>query len=337
MEKIMAVYDIDTDYAERFADVVNQKEKMPFTVVPFTSPELLEEFAEKHQIEILLINSRADPELTARVRARSVVSLAEGRIRPAGETAYPSVYKYQSADSVIRDVMTCYCGQPVEDPYVVLGRRAKVIGVYSPVGRCLKTSMCLIMGQQLAREGKTLYLGFDEFSGLERILGTESGSGSDLSDVIYFFRQGDFHVMRLRSLVYTWRDMDYIAPIRYPEDLEQMSGEEAGELIDRLASGSGYGYVIVDAGRPAKNLVPILSRCDVIFMPVKNDAYSSGRIAQFEEYLRETGREDIRQMIRKVDLPPCPSPGRGQDYMDQILCSETGDYVRKLLRGVTEK
>ena len=54
MEKIMAVWDVDTCYAERFADVVNQKEKVPFTVVPFTSLEALKEYAKGHVIEILL-------------------------------------------------------------------------------------------------------------------------------------------------------------------------------------------------------------------------------------------------------------------------------------------
>ena len=35
MEKIMAVYDVDVRYARRFADVVNQKERTPFSVIPF--------------------------------------------------------------------------------------------------------------------------------------------------------------------------------------------------------------------------------------------------------------------------------------------------------------
>ena len=39
MEKIMAVYDVDPAYARRFADVTNQKERVPFDVIPFTSME----------------------------------------------------------------------------------------------------------------------------------------------------------------------------------------------------------------------------------------------------------------------------------------------------------
>ena len=59
MEKIMAVWDVDTCYAERFADVVNQKEKVPFTVVPYTSLEALKEYAKGHVIEILLVSGAA--------------------------------------------------------------------------------------------------------------------------------------------------------------------------------------------------------------------------------------------------------------------------------------
>ena len=43
MEKIMAVYDVDPAYARRFADVTNQKERVPFDVIPFTSMEALQD------------------------------------------------------------------------------------------------------------------------------------------------------------------------------------------------------------------------------------------------------------------------------------------------------
>ena len=56
MEKIMAVYDVDVRYARRFADVVNQKERTPFSVIPFSTFERLKEYGQTHEIEILLIS-----------------------------------------------------------------------------------------------------------------------------------------------------------------------------------------------------------------------------------------------------------------------------------------
>ena len=107
MEKIMAVYDVDPAYARRFADVTNQKERVPFDVIPFTSMEALQEYGKKHKIEILLISSTVPREQAEAIRAGSVVTLAEGEIVKSVDS-YPSVYKYQAADSLIREVIGCY-------------------------------------------------------------------------------------------------------------------------------------------------------------------------------------------------------------------------------------
>ena len=81
------------------------------------------------------------------------MTLAEGEIRKSVDS-YPSVYKYQAADSLIREVIGCYCESPEEAGLVVRGRKARILGIYSPIGRCLKTSLALTLGQQLAREGR---------------------------------------------------------------------------------------------------------------------------------------------------------------------------------------
>ena len=59
---------------------------------------------------------------------------------------------------------------------------AKVLGVYSPVGRCLKTSFALTMGKLLAQEERVLYLNLEEFSGLSVLMKEEYKS--DLSDLL---------------------------------------------------------------------------------------------------------------------------------------------------------
>ena len=48
MGRVMAVYDVDPFYADRFADTVNQREKLPFTVMAFTTLERLKTYAKEH-------------------------------------------------------------------------------------------------------------------------------------------------------------------------------------------------------------------------------------------------------------------------------------------------
>ena len=98
MEKVMAVYDVDPVYARRFADVVNQKEKVPFEVIPFTTLEALKEYVKKHSVEILLISDSMPRELIEGLKVNSVVALAEGETVNSSDS-YPSVYKYQAAPS----------------------------------------------------------------------------------------------------------------------------------------------------------------------------------------------------------------------------------------------
>ena len=332
MKKIMAVYDVDPVYAQRFADVANAKERVPFTVVPFSTLEMLREYAKSHVIEILLISVAVPLEQVKGIAAGSVVTLAEGEVVSTVDS-YPSVYKYQSADSVIREVMTYYCQVPEQNPMVLLGKKAKVLGIYSPLGRCLKTSLALTMGQQLAKEGKVLYVGLEEFSGFSRII--DGMCRSDFSDVLYYLRQDGLNVMRLRSIAYTWKDMDYIPPVRYPEDLEEMTGEEAGILLEKLSTEMGYEYVIIDVGRMGRNILPILQKCDVIFMPVKEDGVSSAKIEEFDEYLILTDNLDVRDKIRRVKLPYHSSFGRRENYMENLLWGELGDYVRQILKGLS--
>lgn len=333
MEKIMAVWDVDACYAERFADVVNQKEKVPFTVVPFTSLENLKKYAKTHVIEILLVSGAVPPEQLKEIGAGSVVTLAEGEIVSAAGS-YPSVYKYQSTDSVIREVMAYYCEKP-QPMLVAVGKRAKIIGIYSPVARCLKTSLALTMGQQLARDGKVLYVGFEVLSGFGSLLGG-NGKG-DLSDVLYFFRQENFSIIRLKSIVYNWKDMDYIPPVKYPEDLEQMTGEEAARLAEQLASECGYEYIIMDLGQIICNIIPVLECCDIVYMPIKEDGVSSAKLEEFDRYLDISHQEVLRERILRVKLPYHNSFGRKDTYMEQLLWGELGDYVRKLLKGVPWK
>ena len=69
MKHILAVYDVDPVYAARFAEVVNQKEKIPFEVVAFSSIERLRAFAAEHPVKLLLLGEHVPAEEKESIRA----------------------------------------------------------------------------------------------------------------------------------------------------------------------------------------------------------------------------------------------------------------------------
>lgn len=328
-KKVLAIYDMDPCYGERFAEFVNRREQVPFEVVAFTALERLKEYALGRQIELLLINAGVGQEEIEKLGAAQVVTLADGEVVPVREQ-YPSVYKYQAADQILREVMALYCENPDTDALTVLGSKAQVIGIYSPVNRCLKTSLALTMGQLLAKESKVLYLNLESCSGFGRLLGEEYKG--DLSELLYFYTQEGYSWVRMASIIHTWGDLDYIPPARYAEDICQLGEEELAGFLSRIAQESPYEFLVADLGQIGRCAPGVLEACGVIYMPVKEDCVSAAKIEEFEEYLISSGHEGLKGRIQKLKLPYHSSFGRSDNYLEQLLWGELGDYTRKLLR-----
>ena len=101
MKHILAVYDVDPVYAARFAEVVNQKEKIPFEVVAFSSIERLRAFAAEHPVKLLLLGEHVPAEEKESIRAEKVILLSDNGGKPVSPSV-PCVYKYQSSDAIVR-------------------------------------------------------------------------------------------------------------------------------------------------------------------------------------------------------------------------------------------
>lgn len=230
MKRVIAVYDIDPFYADRFAKVANQREAVPFTIIAFTTIEKLKAYMEGNAVEILLVD-RTAVDLVQDLPAKQILTLSDGEVVPVDDEL-SSIYKYQSADGILREVMACYQVTPGSD-MVPVGTPSRLIGVYSPVNRCFKTTFCLTMGQLLSKEQKVLYLNLEDCSVLGKLM-PDSFKG-DLSDAFYYFQQDLYNWVKIATMVYTWGTLDYIAPARYPEDLARMSSGQVAEFLECVA------------------------------------------------------------------------------------------------------
>ena len=325
MKKIMAVYDVDSRYADRFAEFANQREQVPFKVVAFTSLEKLREFSKREQIDLLLVgDSVAEKELEG-IQALQTVRLSETGIAKEGEAV---VYKYQASDSLLREVMSWYQPQEIPTLMTVGGRRSQIIGVYSPVGRCGKSSFAFTLGQVLAREEKVLYMTLEEFSGLSALTGTAYTGG--LSDLLYYYTQREYSPVRLGSVTYNWGGLDYIPPVTYAEDKTGIRQEVFAGLIQKIASDGAYEELILDVGMFCGGTEELLGICDVVYVPVKDDAVSTAKLEDWKDYLKRSGRSAIWEKLRFLHLPEPVHSLTRENYLEQLLWSDLGDFVREL-------
>ena len=101
-KNVIAVCDTEGEYACNFAEYLNSRKKLPFQAEAFTDVEKLCTYAGKNPPEILLI---AEGDVDAQIEklgAESMILLSENKEQEEG---HKTVYKYQSADSVIQEVM----------------------------------------------------------------------------------------------------------------------------------------------------------------------------------------------------------------------------------------
>jgi len=334
MKRIMAVYDVNPFYAERFAEFANEKGKVPFTVMAFSSLAKLRDFAQKQTVEMLLAGDGVSAEDLEGLKIGQIVRLSETGVKEmCGEdgTEIPVVYKYQSSDAVLREVMACYQVRPEQLSAMAVGMKSEVIGVYSPVSRCGKSSFCMTLGQVMARESKVLCLNLEAYSGMARMMGEHYDS--TLSDLIYYYRQGEYSRLRLGAAVYSRGSLDYVPPAACAEDLTELTGEELAAFVARIAEDGGYDVILLDVGQACRGMDALLGLCSTIYTPVKEDWISAAKLEEWRYHLMYSGQEEILERVHVLKLPFSGSTGQPEVYLDQLLWGELGDFVRSLLKG----
>ena len=332
MKKIMAVYDEDPLYAERLSDYVNRKEKGIFQAQAFTSRSRLEEFARENDIDVLLAGESVSGERMEDIRSVQKIFLTEDQYRQTnGDVA--EVYKYQSGDDIIREIMAVYCESPGVSAVFpgIAGKKKRIIGVYSPIGRCGKTSLALAIGQLLAKEEKVLFITLDMFTGFSHIF--DERWKRDMSDLIYYYKQGRFHGLRLNSVVYLLGDMAWIPPIRCPDDYNQITSEEMADFLTKILQESDYSTIVLDIGNYDRQVWSILNICRVIYMPMKEDLFSQAKMKEFESYVERFGESGLKERFYKIHIPYVTGAKRMEHFPQELLWGDMGDFVRGLLKG----
>ena len=270
MRRIISLVDTEEAYVNKLCDYINSNEDSFIKAVPFE-----EDF---DGIKIVLSPDRFKNEETR-----------------------GTVYKYQSADRVLRDIIKVYDEIGTEKVDKVTVGKACIKAIYSPINRCGKTIFAITAGRCMAENGKTLLLSLDEFEGILRFIAQEAIS--DLSDVIYSYKKREFSWNKLAQAVYQFGVLSYIPPVRYADDLNEMNVEEVKDMIFKISTEGGYENIVIDFGSYGKRVMELIEICDEVWMPVINEKLSRIKVDEFYEELIASGHEELKNRIREVSLP----------------------------------
>jgi cellulose biosynthesis protein BcsQ len=297
----LAVCDREPEYTCRFTEYANQRREPLFTVHGFTGSEELADYARENTVDILLLSPEFLEEFRKTARPGQVICLSDQQYLEE-DPGCPVIYKFQSCDQILRQVMDLYAQQAPAAPMQALRlEELKLLGIYSPVGRTGKTSFALALGKELARRKRTLYLNLEEYSGFQALY--PYGDGQTLSELMYFLKQNRAaFVCKVESVVQQIGGLDYIPPLKSPVELRHISARDWESLLEALAQGTNYEVVILDLSGAVNGLFELLERCDGIYTPVNTDAAAQAKLLQYEDTLKLLEIEEILQKTKRFRL-----------------------------------
>ena len=318
MRRVMVVLDTDPGYAARLAAYFNQHGSIGFKASAFSGLKAYQEFLKTASVEILLVSELLAGHLHGLTGDAKIILLSEdgfvrdGEHRPFGA---PAVFKYQPADRMAREIMRLYADSGARPVSRVFSGHCEILGIYSPVHRCGKTTLALTLGLVKAERGRTLLLSFEEFAGVFRNLNRDAGD--DLSDVLYCYLQGNYSWSRLKSAVHSFGNLEYIPPVRCMEDISLLPSEDLQRLLKTIAEEGGYSTLILDFGSFGRRAAELLELCSRIFMPVTEEPASALKLLSFYEYLDQSGKEELKDRLVKCRLPW--EPEKAAEYAGGLI------------------
>lgn len=301
-KKWICVCDSEQSYARHLTEYLYADGQISYEVHLYFSNRRLLESEQPNRVALLVI---AESQYSSEVECSgfsSVLLLSETeeyREEP------DNMSKYQSVANIAERIAE-RCASDSEAGSVVQtlrhGRPMKLIGLYSPVARCLQTTFALTLGQVLAEKAQTLYLNFEAYSGLEIML-DRSFRGS-VSDLLYYNECAREKLgSQLGFMTEKLGGMDFLPPMESWVQLRAIRGEQWMELFRTIEKVSEYAFCILDLSEHVDGILEILRQCDIICTIVREDGFSQAKLRQYEELLRSTQYEDIFMKTRRCQLP----------------------------------
>ncbi len=322
----MVLFDPETEYAVRFMEYISRKSSIPLEVHVFTDFDRVKAYIMGGRTEILLISERAMRDEISGWPVERIIILSEKAVREPGER-YPHIYKYQSSNDVVREVMACYGSAAA--PERVQGEREitkpalRILSVYSPAASALTSSFALALGQVLARRSPVLYMNFENFSGLSGLF--HEDFEENISDILYSMRQGEKDTAAsIMAAVRRTGELDYIPPCLSGQELCGIGFEEWEKLFDILGRETGYEYLVLDLGEGLGHLRDFLEASDAIYMPDAGNIPEKVRMDAFESWVDRSGISRIREKIKRVKISSGDLPKNRDRYAEQLVWTGLG-------------
>lgn len=309
----IGILDKETQYVTRLSAYLNRYGKGMWSVSAFTETDSLAKYMSDKFIDVLVLtNKEALLKIKDQYGDRCYIWLADERehrsVGPSEQRIY-MVYRYQSAKHI---------GETLKDIVEYLGMLTqaskKNVVIYSPVGRCGKTTLATSFVTETLGE-KWLYVGMEDYGGSSMY--REAGESNrrnekDVREVMYMDILGDGDA---ENFVYYLKERDERAMLAIMSkcggmipsafslfDTRLVSREDIKWFFEVFEKALEYKGVIFDMGTGILSDINVLSEFKYIIVPYINDSISMAKRMQFEEIIQAYELSEMMDRVKYIDM-----------------------------------
>lgn len=321
---ILAIFDSEERYARGLMEYITQKEKIPFRIHVFTDEDRFYSYQDFESIECLLVSESVYDKKLEELNIPHIIILSEsGKV--VNSTLH-HINKYQSSEIIFNKILLYYSSE--SDKHITFvrdnQRKLKIIGIYTPIGRCLQTTFAMTLGQLLSKKFKTLYLNFEQYSGLSQLLKREFEA--DITDLLYYFECAKEKLsVRIDTMVEQVNGLDFIPPVSIYQNLKGIKGEQWIELFAEMEKCTEYEYLILDLTDGMIDLWDVLRSCDIIYTITRQDTIAMAKICQYERALESAEYNDVINKTKRCNLPIFKNLNH---RFDELTLSDMASYIK---------
>ena len=238
------------------------------------------------------------------------------------------VSPYQPADHLMKEVYRMALEQQLYLPGAMpVLYEKEIAAVCSPHGYDLQTGFAIVYSLIRAEHVRTLYLDFSYYSGFFDI------EKEDVGDLFYeLHKQNKPMGAILAAMVQKFGPMDYLPPVRVQMDMDDLTGEDFTELLQRILQESEYELVVLNMPVRPRFLRAVYGCCSHMYSLQREGILYERAQARLLEDLRLESGQTLLSNLQVVPMPAISgSFSMDESMYEELLFGEMAAFIRRML------
>lgn len=240
----IAIADVNRDYLERLAEVLQEYEDL--TISRFTSAERLEQALQQKKYDVVLFNPDISDRRLPFGSAKLWICLYSDEVMNSGlYTDLPKVMKYQRVSRIYKEIIKAYAEKTSDWSAFESEQNTKLLAVYSPIGGSGKTVTSLIVASKLMEYGKNVL--FISTEQLNSFADPNAEAEETITALVEALNENINFELKLKSITKeVLNDIPCIEGFDRIVDYNTISKEEMSSVLDKIRKYCQYDAVVID-------------------------------------------------------------------------------------------